>query len=142
MTDKAAIQARTQQLITPMTAGYCETHLDDDYKGLCEKLILKMSRKRHVPFETGRTEIWAAAVVYAIGSINFLFDKSFEPYATADDICDHFGTSKSTTGQKAGLIRKTFKMDYFDREFSTRWILDGNPAGSPLMRLGLLFGRR
>ncbi len=141
MTDRAAIQAKTQQLIT-MTAEFCDQRLDDDYKQLCEKLILKLSRKRHVPFETGRMEIWAAAVVYAIGSINFLFDKSFKPYATADDICAYFDTSKSTTGQKAKLIRDMFKMDYYDREFSTRWILEGNPAGSPLMRLGLLFGRR
>jgi Domain of unknown function (DUF6398) len=79
--------------------------LDGDYKQLCEKLIRKMSRKRTVPFLSGRMEIWAAAVVYALGSINFLFDKSFEPYATAEDICSYFGTSKSTTSQKSKVIR-------------------------------------
>ncbi len=135
MTDKAAIQAKAQQLIA-MTAGYCDRHLDDDYKQLCEKLILKMSRKRNVPFETGRMEIWAAAVVYAIGSINFLFDKSFKPYATADDISDYFDTSKSTVGQKAKLIRDMFKMIYFDKDFTTRRMSDGGYLNNLMMLNG------
>lgn len=74
------------QKLIEMTAGFCETHLDVEYKKLCEKLIRKMARKRNVPFLSGRMEIWAAAIVYAIGSINFLFDKSFEPYVSAQDI--------------------------------------------------------
>ena len=47
-----------------------------DYKQLCEKLIRKISRKRNVPFLSGRIEIWAAAIIHALGSINFLFDTS------------------------------------------------------------------
>jgi hypothetical protein len=35
-----------------------------------------MSRKRNVPFLYGRMEIWAAAIIHALGSINFLFDTS------------------------------------------------------------------
>jgi len=46
----------------------------EDYKQLSEKLILKMKRKRNVPFMTGRLEIWAGAIIYALGRINFLFD--------------------------------------------------------------------
>jgi uncharacterized protein DUF6398 len=124
--DKAIVQQYTEKLIQ-MTNGFCDRYLDQEYKDLCEKLIRKMSRKRVVPFLSGRIEIWAAAVVYAIGSINFLFDKSFEPYATADDICNYFGTSKSTTGQKAKTIRDMFKLYYFDREFSTKEMQDNNP---------------
>ncbi|NOR78038.1 MAG: hypothetical protein GQ523_06390 [Methanophagales archaeon] len=45
---------------------------------LCEKLIRKMSRKRNVPFLSGRMEIWAVAIIHALGSINFLFDTSKE----------------------------------------------------------------
>jgi Domain of unknown function (DUF6398) len=124
--DKATVQQYTEKLIQ-MTNGFCDRYLDQEYKDLCEKLIRKMSRKRVVPFLSGRIEIWAAAVIYVIGSINFLFDKSFEPYATADDICNYFGTSKSTTGQKAKTIRDMFKLYYFDREFSTKEMQDNNP---------------
>ena len=48
-----------------------------------------MGRKREVPFKRGKLEIWAAAVVQAIGSINFLFDKSFEPYITSKQINEY-----------------------------------------------------
>jgi Domain of unknown function (DUF6398) len=124
--DKATVQEYTEKLIQ-MTNGFCDRYLDDEYKALCEKLIRKMSRKRVVPFLSGKIEIWAAGVVYALGGINFLFDKSSKPHATADDICNYFGTSKSTTGQKAKTIRDMFKLYYFDSEFSTKEILDKNP---------------
>ena len=70
---------------------FCSQKLDDDYLQLSEKLIKNMGRKRDVPFKRGKLEIWAAAVIYAIGSIKFLFDKSFEPYVTAQEISDYFG---------------------------------------------------
>lgn len=83
-----------------MTGMFCSQKLDDDYFQLSEKLIKKMGRKRDVPFKRGKLEIWAA-IVYCIGSINFLFDKSFEPYITAQEISDYFGTKNSTVSNKA-----------------------------------------
>lgn len=129
MPDKATIQKYTETLIQ-MTNGFCDSHLDQEYKVLCEKLIRKMSRKKVVPFLSGRMEIWAAAVVYALGSINFLFDKSFTPYVSTDDLCDYFGTKKSTTGQKAKVIRDMFKLYYYDDEFSTAEMKKNNPFAS------------
>jgi hypothetical protein len=137
MSDKAVVAEKTRELIA-MTAAFCDQYLDQDYKQLCEKLILKMSRKRNVPFLSGRLEIWAAAVVYAIGSINFLFDKSFEPYASADDICRYFGTSKSTTSQKAKVIRDMFRMNYWDKEFSTAHMRASNPYADMVVVNGLI----
>jgi hypothetical protein len=118
-----------------MTDGFADLYLDEDYKTLSRKLIDKMSRKlldkmsrkRQVPFLYGRLEIWAAAVVYALGQTNFLFDKSFEPYVSATDLCNYLGTSQSTTSQKAKIIRDMFKMRYFDEEFSTERMLKENP---------------
>jgi len=137
MKDKAIVEKEAQRLIG-MTAGFCDAYLNEDYKQLCEKLIRKMSRKRNVPFLSGRVEIWAAAIVYAIGSINFLFDRSFEPYATADDICNYFDTSKSTTSQKAKAIRDMFKMTYWDKEFSTTHMMESNPFSHLVMVNGLI----
>jgi hypothetical protein len=117
MKEKKTIEEKAQKLLE-MTGKFGQEFLDDDYRQLCEKLIRKMSRKRTVPFLSGRMEIWAAAIIYALGSINFLFDSSFKPYATAEDICNFFGTSKSTTSQKAKLIRDMFNMGYYDKEFS------------------------
>src|SRR5688572_30959709 len=109
MSEKAQAQAIGQQLIQ-MTHAFCRAHADEEYAALCRKLIEKMARKRSVPFLSGRGEIWAAAIVYALGSINFLFDKSFAPHASPDTICEYFEVSKSTVAQKARLIRNLFKL--------------------------------
>lgn len=140
MKDKALIDEKKQRLIE-MTTGFCDEYLDEEYKELSEKLILKMSRKRNVPFLSGKIEIWAAAIVYALGQINFLFDKSFEPYVTADDICDYFGTKKSSSSQKAKVIRDMFKMGYWDKDFSTACILESNPMRNMMIVNGLIVPR-
>lgn len=132
MKDKVVIEEKAKKLVE-MTAGFCDKYLDEEYKQLCEKLILKMKRKRNVPFLSGKLEIWAAAVIYALGRINFLFDKSFKPYATGDDICNYFGTSRSTTSQKAKMILDTFKIGYYDDEFSTTHMKERNPFSKFVM---------
>lgn len=137
MRDKVFIEKEMQKLIE-MTAGFCNAYLDEDYKQLCEKLIRKMSWKRNVPFLSGRMEIWAAAIIHAIGSINFLFDPGFEPYVSADEISNYFGTSKSTVSQKAKAIRDMFKMRYWDEEFSTTHMKDSNPFSDLVMVNGLI----
>jgi hypothetical protein len=137
MKNKVLIEEKMHELIK-MTTGFCETYLDTDYKQLCEELIQKMSRKRNIPFLSGRVDIWAAAIVYAIGSINFLFDNTFKPYATAEDICRYFGTTKSTTSQKAKVIRDKFGLNYWDKEFSTTHMKETNPFSNMVMVNGLI----
>jgi hypothetical protein len=137
MTDKQRVQAIQCQL-TDMTAAMCRQHLDAEYEQLCHKLIAKMARKRVVPFLSGRMEIWAAGIVYALGSINFLFDKSFPPHASPDTICEHFQVSKRTVAQKAKLIRDMFKLGYFDPEFSTQHMAQNNPLARLRMVDGFL----
>jgi hypothetical protein len=137
MSDKSHLLQLQQQLIQ-MTDAFCRQHADAEYAQLCCKLIQKMGRKRSVPFLSGRPEIWAAAIVHALGSINFLFDKSFPPYVTQDSICEHFQTSKRTVAQKAKLIRDMFKLGYFDPEFSTKRMAKNNPLAGMTSVNGLL----
>jgi hypothetical protein len=141
MKNKVLIEEKMHELIK-MTTGFCETYLDTDYKQLCEELIEKMSRKRNIPFLSGRVAIWAAAIVYAIGSINFLFDKTFKPYAMAEDICRYFGTTKSTTSQKAKVIRDMFGLNYWDKEFSTTHMKETNPFSNMVMVNELIVDKR
>ncbi len=135
--DKEKIEAISQQLLE-LTGEFCAQHLNDDYKQLCEKVILKMKRKRQVPFLSGRANTWAASIIYALGQINFLFDRDTKPYVSPDDIANHFGLSKSTIGQKAKKIRDMFKMGYFDSEFSTREVAASNPLKNMVMIDGLI----
>ncbi|MFH1453962.1 MAG: DUF6398 domain-containing protein, partial [Armatimonadota bacterium] len=71
-----------------------------EYEQLIQKLINKMARKRNVPFIFGKIEIWAAAVIHAAGTINFLFDNSQSLH-----ISDNGITIKGSYDKK-GLIVK------------------------------------
>ncbi|MGD2247939.1 MAG: DUF6398 domain-containing protein [Candidatus Methanofastidiosia archaeon] len=126
MRDKTAIQKKMRTLIK-MTAEFCDIYLDEDYKKLSKKLIQKMARKREVPFLYGQIEIWAAAVIYALGTTNLLYNKSFEPYIAPDTICSYFKTNKSTTYQKSKRIRDMLNIKYRDKEFSTPYIIENDP---------------
>ena len=113
-----------QEKIIELVSGFCDKNLNSEYEELCVKLIEKMGRKHDVPFKRGKLEIWASAVIYALGQINFLFDKTTEPYATPDDICNYFNTKKSTVSNKARDIREMFNMGHFDREFSLKELME------------------
>lgn len=86
---------------------FCERYLDEELTGFVFNLLEKLRRKCPLSILRGRPEIWAAAIVYEIARLNFLFDKSNAHNLTPDDICGFFGTKKSTTGNKAAIIEKT-----------------------------------
>ena len=85
--DKQQIQER-QQRILDLVREFCGKKLNEEYFELSERLVQKLGRKRNVPFTTGQTQVWAASIIHALGSINFLFDKSFQPYISIDEIND------------------------------------------------------
>jgi len=125
--DKAEIKAREDKIVR-MAVSFCNERIDSEYASLCEKMVRKLGRKRTNPLERGRLEIWAAAVIYTIATMNFLFDKSFKPYLSSSEIFDHFGTSSSTISQKAGQIRTMLKLKpYWDPDFSTAQMAASNP---------------
>ena len=126
--DEKEKQIMREDEIAQMVTTFCKERLDEEYEQLCEKMVRKLGRKRTKPLLTGRTEIWAAAVVYTVGTMNFLFDKSFEPYVSSADITEYFGTSSSTVAQKARTIRQLLKLSqYWDKDFSTRHMQESNP---------------
>lgn len=122
-----------ETLLIDLTRTFCIQEINEEYAALCEKLIKKMGRKREVPFKRGKPEIWAAAVISTIGSINFLFDKSFEPYIASRSIHNHFGTKSSTATNKAAEIKKMFNLWYYNSEFSTGHMQENDPFSDLVM---------
>jgi hypothetical protein len=127
-----------QEKILDLVRSFCSKKLDEDYSDLAERLTLKLGRKRTNLLSTGKPEVWAAGIIHALGTINFLFDKSFEPFVSVDEINEHFGTNKSTTGNKSKQIREMFKMNHFNDEFSTRKMKDDSPFNNLVMVDGLI----
>jgi len=87
-----------------LTDGFAAEHLDEEYTALCRKLVGRLARKRPSPLARGDLRIWAAAVIYTIGRVNFLFDRSQKPHLSGDTISPLTGVPKSTLGAKAKLI--------------------------------------
>jgi hypothetical protein len=113
--------------IIQVTDHVCTKLLDPEYADLARKAVAKLARKRPSPLLSGRHCTWAAAVVYALGQVNFLFDAASEPYLTADELSVAFGVAKSTMGGKAKQVRDLLKMNHFATEFMRGELIAHNP---------------
>ena len=127
--EKEKIIERQQEIIR-LAKSFCNEKLDEEYADLAEKLICKLGEEQNVPFVSGQTSIWAAAVIHALGSINFLFDESFEPYVSMDDIDNFFGTDGFRTSTESRRIRNLLNITYWDDEFSTKKLKYGDSDGN------------
>ncbi len=76
--EKQIIQER-QQKILELVRDFCAKKLNEEYFELSERLVQKLGCKRTQPLATGQLQILAAAVIQALGTIIFLFDKSSIP---------------------------------------------------------------
>ena len=121
-----AMQAKFDE-ITALTDQVCKAHLNDEYAELARALTAKLARKRPSPLSSGRVNSWACGVVYALGQVNFLFDPSQDPHIPAAELCELFGVSSSTGGNKAKQVRDAVKMSRFDAEWMLGSMIDASP---------------
>jgi hypothetical protein len=122
----AALRHDVEQIFK-LTDPFCTEHLDAEYGDLVRKLVAKLARKRPSPLSRGDLRIWAAAAIYTVGSVNFLFDRTQRPHLTGDDLSELTGVPKSTLANKAKLIRDVLRIGQFDPEFCRRELLASNP---------------
>lgn len=113
--------------LTGMTDRFCAEHLNHEYADLARFAIAALCRKRPSPLSSGNPQTWACAVLYALGQVNFLSDKSQKPTMAMADLCSHFGIAPSTGGNKAKLVRDALRIHQFDH----RWTLPSRVADSP-----------
>ena len=66
-------------------------------------------------------------MLYALGQVNFLSDKSQKPYMAMAELCGHFGIAPSTGSNKAKLVRDALGI----RQFDHKWTLPSRLADSP-----------
>ena len=131
MKDPDAVPHQMQPVfdaIVQLTDQVCTERLNEEYARLSRTLTAALCRKRPSPLTRGRVETWACAIVYTLGSINFLFDKTQTPHLSASELCALFGVSKSTAGAKARVIQDSLKIGLMD----PRWCLPSKLADNPL----------
>lgn len=123
-----AMQEKYQAIIE-LTDSFANEHLNEEYAQLIRCLTAALCRKRPSPLEKGKPNTWACAITHAIGTVNFLFDKSQTPHVRSSELYKHFGISESTGQSKSKLIRDMLDMGQFD----PNWTLPSKIAGNPLV---------
>ncbi len=115
------------ETVTEITDEFCQKHLNEEYADLCRKMAAALSRKRPSPLESGREKSWAAGIVYVLGRVNFLFDKSQEPYMSAGELCEKIGVSQSTASNKSREVWYRLNLIQLHPEWCLPSRLEENP---------------
>jgi hypothetical protein len=115
--------------IRRLTDAVSATSLNDEYAVLARKLAETLSRIKPTPLARGDADIWACSILYTLGTINFLFDKSQTPHLSADALCAAFNVKKSTAANKARIIQEMLDMFQLD----PRWCLPSLIPDNPLV---------
>lgn len=128
--------------IAPLLTDFCRQYLTDDYEVLCLRLLEKLCRKRPSPLLSGRINTWAAGIVYAIATNNYIFDRSQPIHMTANELCAPFGLSKSTVANKAAEISRLCHVSRYDVQWLLPELVDSSPEIWYLMVNGFMIDMR
>jgi Domain of unknown function (DUF6398) len=124
------------------TDRFCAERLDGEYAELCRKLVAKLARKRPSPLERGDPRIWAAGALYAVGRVNFIFDREQDLHLSADELSALTGVKKTTMANKGRVICDLLRLGYFDPELSRRDVLQQSPFNRLVEVDGLIMDAR
>ena len=117
----------TYDAATALTDTFCSGHLGDEYRDLARAVTAGLCRKRPCPLAFGRPRTWACGIIYVLGQLNFLADKSSEPFMTLADVCAAFGVSQSAASAKARAVSEALHMRPMDPRWMLRSVIDRNP---------------
>ena len=137
----AALQVKYDEIVA-LTDTFCQRHLNEEYRDLCRRMAATLCRKRPSPVTTGNTNTWACGIVYAVGRINFLFDKSQTPHMRADELCQHFGLSPKTGSAKSTAILEVLKSGQMDPHWTLPSRMGDNPMAWLIQVNGLIVDAR
>jgi len=137
----AALQSQYDEIVA-LTDTFCQRHLNQEYRDLCRRLAATLCRKRPSPVATGKSKTWACGIVYSVGRINFLFDKSQTPHLRADELCQHFGLSPKTGSAKSTTIMDLLKSGQADPHWTLPSRMGDNPMAWLIQVNGLIVDAR
>ena len=146
MTDRSYSVPKKMQVrydaVVGLTDAFCQAHLNDEYVELSRKLAAKLSRKRPSPLDRGQAKSWAAAIVYTIGRVNFLFDKEQTPHMSAQELCELMGVGQGTASSKSTQIMEMLRITQMDPEWTAPSLMDENPLVWMISVDGLIIDAR
>jgi hypothetical protein len=132
----------TYEGVVAVTEPFCRNYLNSEYYELAKRMAAALCRKRPSPIISGSVRTWACAILYALGKINFLSDRSTQPYMAMADLCTAFGVGQSTASAKAKIILRTLKTHQLDPKWSLPSLLNMNPLAWMVQINGILIDIR
>ena len=109
---------KQQKEIKKLIQKFCLVELDKEQNRFAIDLLKLIISDPVLDIDRGKVNIWAASIVYVIARLNFSFDKESDTYISIDQLCDFFGTVKSTTGNKATQIEQAYEITPGDEDFT------------------------
>jgi hypothetical protein len=129
--------ARRKELVAH-TDQFCANLLNDEYRDMCRTMV-KCLCVRGSPALEGDGRLWAAAVVAAVGKVNFLDDNSFKPFYTRADLAKRLGYSYSRLKKYTDILVEGFGLTPFDLDFTLPSLMKQNPLVTLLASPSALF---
>ena len=117
----------TYDAVMRLTDEVCDRHLNAEYRELARAMAAALCRKRPSPLASGQPRTWACAILYELGRVNFLPDRSTQPHMTLAELRAAFGVSQGTASTKARVIENTLRVRPFDPEWTLPSLRDQNP---------------
>ena len=119
----------TYESIVRLTDEISEKHLNAEYAQLLRYATAALCRKRPSPVAKGHINTWACGIAYAIGAVNFLFDKNQTPHRSAAELCQAFGVSPSAGSAKAKVVKEALELFQLHPD----WCLPSKLKSNPLV---------
>ena len=124
-------------IIADMLTSYCDGRFDDDFRALCLHALQKLCRKKTEPMATGRNNMWAAGIIYAISQNCNMIGNNGDMLIgrpryrlQADDLCAALGVSKGGVSEKAKAIRKELAI----KQSKEEWLLPSQRERSRVVK--------
>jgi hypothetical protein len=117
---------RLFEQIVELIDAFCDAHLNENYKELCEHMAGAICRI-HLPLSRSSPAAWAAGIVHAVGWVNFLHDPKQCPHITSAQLAEGFGVSQGTMTAKSKSIRDKLDLMPLDPDWCLPELLKDNP---------------
>jgi len=112
--------------IVELIDAFCDAHLNDSYKELCEHMASAICRT-HLPLSSSSPAAWAGGIVHAVGWVNFLHDPKQSLHMTSAQLAEGFGISQGTMTAKSKIIRDKLDLMQLDPDWCLPELLIDNP---------------
>ncbi len=112
--------------IVELIDAFCDTHLNENYKELCEHMASAICRT-HLLLSSSSPTDWAGGIVHAVGWVNFLHDPKQSPHMTSAQVAEGFGGSQETMTAKSKIIRDKLDLMHLDPDWCLPELLKDNP---------------